>query len=151
MLEMKLVKDVLNEKGRDIWSISPDASVFGAIELMAQKEVGALLVLEDEKLIGIISERDYTRKVILKGKSSRETLVRTIMTSPVITAEADQDIKGCMSLMTSKNVRHLPIFEDGNLAGMVSLGDLVKAVIADQEDKIKGFENYFRYRSDLLH
>ena len=146
---MKLVRDVLNEKGHDIWSISPDALVFDAIDLMAQKEVGALLVLETGRLIGIISERDYTRKVILKGKSSRETVVRAIMTSPVITTDADQDVKRCMGVMTSKNIRHIPVFENDRLVGVLSLGDLVRAVIAEQEDKIKGFEKYFRYRSDL--
>lgn len=148
---MKLVKDVLNEKGDDIWSIAPDALVFDAIELMAQKEVGALPVLENGNLIGIISERDYTWKVILKGKSSRETMVRAIMTSPVICTEADQDVKKCMGLMTSKNIRHLPVLEDDLLVGIISLGDLVKTIIAEQESKIRGLESYFLYRSDLTH
>ena len=146
---MKPVKDVLNEKGHDIWSIAPDASVFEAIELMAQKEVGALLVLEAEKPIGIISERDYTRKVILKGKSSRKTMIKAIMTSPVIFTDAGQDVKGCMELMTSKNIRHLPVLENNRLVGIVSLGDLVKAIISEQESKIRGLESYFLYRSDL--
>ncbi|MBN2319117.1 MAG: CBS domain-containing protein [Acidobacteria bacterium] len=146
---MKPVKDVLNEKGHDIWSITPDASVFEAIELMAQKEVGALLVLEAEKPIGIISERDYTRKVILKGKSSRKTMIKAIMTSPVIFTDAGQDVKGCMELMTSKNIRHLPVLENNRLVGIVSLGDLVKAIISEQESKIRGLESYFLYRSDL--
>jgi CBS domain-containing protein len=148
---MKLVKDVLNEKGNDIWSIAPDALVFDAIELMAQKEIGALPVLEAGNLIGIISERDYTWKVILKGKSSRKTTVKTIMTSPVICTEAEQDIKKCMELMTSKNIRHLPVLEDDQLVGIVSLGDLVKTIIAEQESKIRGLESYFLYRSDLTH
>jgi len=147
---MKLVKDVLNVKGHDIWSIAPDASVFDAIKLMAQREVGALLVLDDGKLTGIISERDYTRKVILKGKSSRETAIKTIMTSPVICADADKNVKECMSLMTSRNIRHLPVLDDNELAGVVSLGDLVKAIIAEQDSKIKDLEGYFQYRSDLL-
>jgi len=147
---MKSVKDVLNEKGTDIWSIAPDALVYDAIDLMAQKEVGALLVLDKGKLIGIVSERDYTRKVILRGKSSKQTLVRDIMTTPVICAEADQDIQKCMAMMTLKGVRHLPVLEDDGLAGMVSLGDLVKVIIAEQESKIRGFENYFQYRTDLL-
>jgi CBS domain-containing protein len=146
---MKFVKDVLNEKGHEIWSIGPDASVFDAIEMMAQKEVGALLVLDAGELIGIISERDYTRKVILKGKSSREIKIRTIMTSPVICADTEQDVKECMALMTSKKIRHLPILENNQLAGMVSLGDLVQSIIAEQNSKIRDFESYFRYRSDL--
>ena len=146
---MKFVKDVLNEKGHDIWSIGPDASVFEAIEMMAQKEVGALLVLDAGKLIGIISERDYTRKVILKGKSSREIKIRTIMTSPVICADTEQDVKECMALMTSKKIRHLPVLENNRLTGMVSLGDLVQSIIAEQNSQIKDFESYFRYRSDL--
>lgn len=146
---MKFVKDVLNEKGHDIWSIGPDASVFEAIEMMAQKEVGALLVLDAGKLIGIISERDYTRKVILKGKSSREIKIRTIMTSPVICADTEQDVKECMALMTSKKIRHLPVLENNQLTGMVSLGDLVQSIIAEQNSQIKDFESYFRYRSDL--
>ena len=146
---MKFVKDVLNEKGYDIWSIGPDVSVFEAIEMMAQKEVGALLVLDAGKLIGIISERDYTRKVILKGKSSREIKIRTIMTSPVICADTEQDVKECMALMTSKKIRHLPVLENNRLTGMVSLGDLVQSIIAEQNSQIKDFESYFRYRSDL--
>jgi CBS domain-containing protein len=148
---MKLVKDVLNEKGDNIWSIAPDALVFDAIEMMAQKEIGALPVLEAGRLIGIISERDYTWKVILKGKSSKETMVKTIMTSPVICTDPDQDVKKCMGLMTSKNIRHLPVLEDEQLVGIVSLGDLVKTIIAEQESKIRGLESYFLYRSDLTH
>ena len=147
---MKSVKDVLNAKGTDIWSIAPDALVYDAIELMAQKEIGALPVLENGRLIGIVSERDYTRKVILKGKSSKQTLVREIMTPEVICAEADQDIQKGMAMMTTKGVRHLPVFENDHLVGMISLGDLVKAIIAEQESKIRGFENYFQYRTDLL-
>jgi len=146
---MKPVKNVLKVKGHDIWSIPPDAVVFDAIELMAGKEVGALLVLEGEKLVGIISERDYTRKVILKGESSKKIQVKTIMTSPVICTEANQDVKRCMALMTSKNIRHLPVLENNQLIGIVTLGDLVKDIISEQETKIRGFESYFRYRSDL--
>lgn len=146
---MKSVKDVLNEKGYETWSIAPDASVFEAIEMMAQKEVGALLVLDADNLTGIISERDYTRKVILKGKSSREIKIRAIMTSPAICADAEQDIKECMALMTSKKIRHLPVLENNRLVGMVSLGDLVKSIIAEQDSQIRDFESYFRYRSDL--
>jgi len=146
---MQPVKNVLQEKGQDLWSIEPDAMVYDAIELMARKGVGALLVLEGEKLAGIISERDYTRKVILQGKSSRETRIRSIMTSPVICTDADQDIKKCMSLMTSKNIRHLPVLENHRLVGIVSLGDLVKTIIAEQESEIRGLESYILYHTGL--
>ncbi len=146
---MQPVKNVLQEKGHDLWSIEPDAMVFDAIELMAHKGVGALLVLEGEKLAGIISERDYTRKVILKGKSSRETRIRSIMSSPVICTDADQDVKKCMSLMTSKNIRHLPVLENHRLVGIVSLGDLVKTIIAEQESEIRGLESYILYHTGL--
>ena len=148
---MKPVKDVLEEKGHDIWTIDPDAFVFDAIKLMAEKGVGALLVLEGEKLIGIVSERDYTRKVILKGKSSQKTYVKDIMTSEVISADMDYDIKKCMVLMTTKGIRHLPVMQEEKLVGIVSLGDLVKTIIAEQESKIRDFEKHFEYRSDLLH
>ena len=147
---MKSVRDILKVKGNEIWSIPPDALVFEAIEKMAYKEVGALLVVKDKKPIGIISERDYTRKVILKGKSSKEIRIHSIMTFPVICADVDMDVKKCMALMTTKNIRHLPILENNQLVGIVSLGDLVKTIIAEQETKIKGLEGYFLYRSDLL-
>jgi len=146
---MQPVKNVLQEKGNHIWSIDPDKTVFDAIETMAQKGVGALLVLEEEKLVGVISERDYTRKVILQGKSSRETMIRSIMTSPVICTDADQDIQKCMSLMTAKGIRHLPILENRQLVGIVSLGDLVKAIIAEQESEIRGLESYILYHDSV--
>lgn len=146
---MKPLKDVLNEKGYDIWSVTPDTLVFDAIKLMAQKEVGFLLVLESGDLVGVVSERDYTRKVILKGKSSKETTVRDIMTPEVICTDSDQDVKKCMALMTLKGIRHLPVLEDDRLVGVVSLRDLVKTIIAEQESKIRSFENYFEYRSDF--
>ena len=149
MQDMKPVKNVLQEKGNDIWFISPEASVFDAIELMAEKEVGALLVLEAEKMVGIISEQDYTRKVILKGQSSKETRIKAIMTSPVICTNADQDIQRCMSLMTAKSIRHLPVLENDRLVGVVSLGDLVKAIIAEQQSEIQGLESYILYHTGL--
>ena len=149
MQDMKSVKHILQEKGNNVWTIVPDASVFDAIDLMAQKGVGALLVLEADKLVGIISERDYTRNVILKGKSSRETKIRDIMTSPVICADADQDVQKCMALMTKKNIRHLPLLEGNKLAGVVSLGDLVKTIIAEQETEIHSLESYIMYQNGL--
>jgi CBS domain-containing protein len=149
MQDMKSVKQVLQEKGNNVWAIVPDSSVYDAIDLMAQKEVGALLVLEADRLVGIISERDYTRRVILKGKSSRETKIRDIMTSPVICADAEQDVQKCMALMTAKKIRHLPLLENNKLAGVVSLGDLVKTIIAEQETEIHGLESYIMYQSAL--
>ena len=144
---MKTAKDILREKGHDIWSIASNASVYDAIELMAEKEVGALLVLEGEKTVGIISERDYTRKVILEGRSSKETTIKSIMTSPVICTDAKQNVQGCMSLMTAKSVRHLPVLENNQLVGLLSIGDLVKAIIAEQESEIHGLESYILYQA----
>ena len=146
---MKPVKLVLQDKGTDIWAIAPDASVFAAIELMSEKGVGSLLVLDAQKLIGIMSERDYTRKVILKGKSSKETLVKAIMTSPVICTDAAQSLDVCMAMMTEKRIRHLPVLENGELIGIVSLGDLVRTIISEQESQIRGLESYILYQSDM--
>lgn len=148
---MKPVKHILDDKGYDVHSVGPDASVFDAIKLMSEKEVGALLVLEAEKLVGIISERDYTRKVILKGRSSRETPVKAIMSSPVICTGADKSIEGCMALMTAKNIRHLPVLENEQLIGVVSLGDLVKAIISEQKSHIEGLESYILYHDSMPH
>ncbi len=139
---MKTVEYVLEAKGRDVWSISPDASVYNAIELMAEKEVGALLVLEAGKMVGIVSERDYTRKVILKGRASKDTPVRDIMTTHVIYTHAGETVENCMALMTAKRIRHLPVLNGAKLVGVVSLRDLVKAIIAEQASLIKQLENY---------
>ena len=139
---MKTVKQLLQAKGRDIWSISPDASVYEALLLLADKDVGALLVLEDENLKGILSERDYARKVILKGKSSRDTPVREIMTAKVFYVRPDQTIEDCMALMTDKHIRHLPVLEDNQVVGVISIGDVVKAIISEQEFIIAQLENY---------
>lgn len=139
---MKLVKHILETKGNDIWHIKPDESVLDAIKLMAEKKVGALLVMEDEKLVGIVSERDYARKVILLGKSSRETPVNEIMTAEVVNTEPLETVEDCMKLMTEKRVRHLPVIEDGKVVGVLSIGDLVKEIIAEQEFTIKQLENY---------
>lgn len=136
------VKLILNQKGRDVWSIAPDASVYAAIELMAQNGVGALVVMEDTTLVGIISERDYARKVILQGKASRETRVADVMTRQVITAPESVGIDEAMSLMTDRRIRHLPIVEDDVVTGVVSMGDLVKFKLKDQENLIEHLENY---------
>jgi CBS domain-containing protein len=139
---MKSVKQLLQAKGREIHSIAPDARVFDALKLMADKDVGALVVLEGGRLAGIISERDYARKVILQGKSSHDITVRDIMTGKVITVTPEQSVEECMALMTGKRIRHLPVTEGGRLTGLLSIGDLVKEVIAEQEQTIKQLESY---------
>ncbi len=138
---MKTVEQILDGKGSDVWSITPDASVLEAIKLMAEKEVGALLVMTGEKPVGIVSERDYARKVILKGRS-QETSIQDIMTTHVVYVSPDQSIEECMALMTAKHIRHLPVMDGERLCGMLSIGDLVKAVIAEQKLVIKELERY---------
>lgn len=140
---MKRVKDILEVKGHDIWAIQPGASVYDAMKLMAEKEVGSLMVMEGGKLVGLISERDYARKVILKGRSSRTTDVREIMTAQVLYAQPEQNIEECMALMTEKRVRHLPVVESGGkLVGVISIGDLVKAIITEQKFVIEQLVRY---------
>ncbi|RME49009.1 MAG: CBS domain-containing protein [Chloroflexi bacterium] len=139
---MKSVRQLLEAKGYDVWSIAPDASVYDALKLMAEKDVGALLVMEGEKLVGIISERDYARKVILKGKSSMQTPVREIMTSKVISVRPESTIGECMALMTDKRIRHLPVLEGDQVVGVISIGDVVKTIISEQEFLIQQLENY---------
>ena len=137
-----LVGQVLKRKGYGYTAIDPDATVYEAIELMARKNVGALPVLEDGMVIGMFSERDYARKVILHGKSSRETPVRDIMTRHVITVGPQQTLVDCMTLMTDHHIRHLPVVVDGELAGLVSIGDVVKGIISEQEFMIEQLEKY---------
>ena len=139
---MKTVRQLLQAKGGAVYSVSPDARVFEALKLMADKEVGALVVLERGNLAGILSERDYARKVILHGKSSHDIPVREIMTENVVTVQPGQTVDQCMALMTSRRIRHLPVVEEGKLAGLVSIGDLVKEVIAEQEQTIRQLESY---------
>lgn len=139
---MKTIKEILEGKGSQVWSIAPDASVMDALKLMAEKEVGALAVTEDGKLVGIVSERDYARKVILKGRASRDTSVKEIMATRVICTQLDQSVDECMALMTEKRVRHLPVMSDGELVGIVSVGDLVKSIIADQQFVIDQLVRY---------
>lgn len=136
------VGSVLKRKGTDVWFVAPGQTVYEAIERMANKGVGALLVMEGEKLQGIISERDYARKVILRGKSSRVILVKEIMTSPVIVVKPDRSVEECMGIITANRIRHLPIVENEKVLGVVSIGDLVKWVVSEQEDTIEHLENY---------
>ena len=142
---MKTVGQLVDAKASKLFSIAPDARVFDALKLMAEKEIGALVVVDGGKLAGIISERDYARKVILLGKSSHDIPVRDIMTGKVITVHPGQSVEECMALMTSKRVRHLPVMEGERLVGVVSIGDLVKEVIADQEETIKQLESYIHH------
>jgi CBS domain-containing protein len=139
---MKTVREMLLNKGNKIYSISPDRKIFEALQLMAEKEVGALLVLDGESLVGIISERDYARKVALEGKSSKECLVREIMSPNVIYVEVDTTTDECMALMVNKKVRHLPVYEKGKLAGVISIGDVVNAIIDEKEFEIDQLVRY---------
>lgn len=130
---MKTIRELLQAKGHAIWSIGPDATVYEALELMAQKDVGALLVMDSGKLVGILSERDYARKVVLKGRFSKETPVREIMTEKVSFARPEDSIEECLALMTEMRLRHLPIFEGDRLIGVISIDDVGKAIIAEQK------------------
>ena len=141
---MKSLKQLLDMKGGQVYSIRPDAKVIEALQLMAQKDVGALLVMDGGKLGGIISERDYARKVVLLGRSSEETRVEAIMTSKVITVTAKQDAHDCMRLMTDMRIRHLPVVSGDRVIGVLSIGDLVRAVIEEQERTIADLESYIR-------
>jgi len=139
---MKTVEQMLESKTHRLLSISPDATVYDALQTMAEHEVGALVVLDGERLAGIFSERDYARKVILFGKSSKETLVREIMTDKVLCVRPDQTVDQCMALMTDKRVRHLPVLDHKKVIGVISIGDVVKEVISEQRFMIEQLENY---------
>lgn len=141
---MNTVRDILQKKGRQIYSVSPEAKVYEALEVMADKNIGALLILEGEKLVGVMSERDYARKVILRGKFSKDTLVREIMASEIICVDPNHTPEECMTLMTDKHIRHLPVLDEDNLAGVVSIGDVVKSIISHREQKIDQLEHYIR-------
>jgi CBS domain-containing protein len=136
------VRLILKQKTQEVWRVLPDECVYAAIEIMADKHVGALMVVHEGKLVGVVSERDYARKVILQGKSSRETQVKEIMTSPAIFVTPDQTVEDSMRIMTEKHIRHLPVVEDGVLLGVVSIGDLVKWMISAQQHTISQLHSY---------
>lgn len=139
---MTTVKDVLDQKGHNVQFIHPGATVFDALKKMAENNIGSLVVLDDGKLVGIITERHYARDIVLKGRTSRGTLVQDIMSTEVICARSDQPVDECMAVMTAKGVRHLPVLERGQLVGIVSIGDMVKSVIGDQRFIIEQLEHF---------
>jgi CBS domain-containing protein len=139
---MMYVKQLLGQKGREVWSVDADEPVLEAIQMMADKHVGALPVTRGGELVGVISERDYARKVILLGRSSAETPIWQIMSSPVVTVSPGDDVRQCMQIMTDKRIRHLPVVQDGRMVGMISIGDLVRAVIEEQEQTIEQLNRF---------
>ncbi len=138
------IKEILSGKGSEVWAVTPESTVYEAIEMMASKGVGALAVKSGDRLAGILSERDYARKVILKGKSSRETKVKEIMTTNVVCVSEERKVDECLALMTEKRIRHLPVVEGDKLLGMISVGDLIKATIKEQSFTIEQLESYIR-------
>jgi len=136
------IQEILNDKGANVWSIGPDATVFQAIELMAARNIGALLVVDHGRLTGILSERDYTRKVALHGKSSKQTAVREIISGRVITVTASHTVEDCMRLMTEHRIRHLPVLEGNKILGVISIGDLVNWIISAQTNTIHQLQTY---------
>lgn len=139
---MKLVKHLLDAKGRKVVSIASDASVFEAIKLMAEKAISSVLIMDGGQLLGILTERDYARKVILNGRSSETTRVSEIMTRDILTTSEDETVNQCMAKMTERKIRHLPVVDDGRVVGMISIGDLVQAIISDQQEAIEHLEHY---------
>lgn len=139
---MKTVKDILMNKSKNIYSVPPTATVFEALKLMGEKEIGAVMVMDGEEAVGIVSERDYARKVILKGKTSRDTLVKEIMTSNMFTVKPGNTVEECMILITGKRIRHVPVFDHGKFVGVISIGDIVKSIISQQETLIEQLSSY---------
>ena len=139
---MKLVKHLLDSKGREIISIVEEASVYDAVKLMADRGVGSLLVMDGDELKGIVTERDYARKAIIKGRSSESTQVREIMTTDLVTTTSAQTVNECMTIMSERRIRHLPVMSGREVVGMISIGDLVQAIISDQQEEIEQLEHY---------
>jgi CBS domain-containing protein len=139
---MRTVRDILKEKGAEVWAVPPQSTVYEALQMMAEKNVGALMVMEQDKVVGLISERDYARKIVLKGKFSRDVPVQEIMTHDMVRIGPEEDVEGCMELMTDKRIRHLPVFENERLIGIVSIGDIVKTIIQHKAEIIEQLENY---------
>jgi CBS domain-containing protein len=140
-MQTTTIRHILEVKGQDVWSIGPSASVFDALRMMSDKDVGALLVMQEEQLVGIMSERDYARKVVLVGKTSRDTQVNEIMSDKVFTIHPEQTVEEAMELMNSKRIRHLPVVADTHVLGVISIGDVVKAIIFKQRAAIKNLED----------
>lgn len=138
----RTVNNLLKEKGRDVWTVGPQATVYSAIEMMAAKDVGALLVVDGERVVGMLSERDYTRKIILQSRSSKATRVEEIMARPVYYVSPERTVEECMALMTRHRFRHLPVLEEGKLVGLISIGDVVKSVIEERGILIEQLERY---------
>jgi CBS domain-containing protein len=143
------VSSILQHKGHHVWSVSPDDSVFQAMSVMADKDIGALVVIGGQTLLGIVSERDYARKVVLLGKSSKDTPVKDIMSSPVVSVSPNHTVDECMRIVTTKRIRHLPVVQDENVIGVVSIGDLVQKVISTQGETIQYLQEYIVGRSPV--
>ena len=142
MIETTSISEILAHKGSQVWSVTPETSVYDAVKMMAEKNIGALAVMEGERVVGIISERDYTRKVVLQGKASKSTQVREIITGQVVSVTRNHTVPDCLRLMTTHRIRHLPVIEDGKLVGLVSIGDLVNSVISAQRTTIEQLQTY---------
>ena len=142
MQKTTTVKEILSEKGDQVWSTSPDTTVFDALRFMSEKGIGAVVVMDNQEVVGVFSERDYARKVILEGKSSKDLPVKEIMTRRVMFVKPENSTEECMALMTDKHIRHLPVAVDDKLVGILSIGDIVKAIISQQEFVIEQLENY---------
>ncbi len=146
---MQTIRKILSEKGREVWSTTPTSTVYDALQLMANKDVGALPVIDGGKLVGIFSERDYARKVILLGKTSKKTLVREVMTPHVFFVTLDMTNEQALALMSAKRIRHLPVMEDEEMVGMISIGDLVRSIMSEQKEMINQLEQYILHYTSI--